>query len=235
MPDYNLEEPSTYITYLDANSLYGVSMSQKLPISNFEWCDDVTEKIVREYDDGEISYVLEVDLHYPKELHDLHNDYPLAPIQYKPDGSKCHKLCLTFEDKKDYIVHIKNLKFYLEQGLVLTKMGRAFKFQLREWLKDWIDINTESRTKAKHDFEKDYFKLMNNAVFGKTMENVRDRVEIKCAFDGVYNKKYNSKSNYHSSKDFKKDDKYFIMMKLETKTVCFDKPIYAGFTILDLS
>ena len=167
----------------------------------FEWCDDVTEKIVREYDDGEISYVLEVDLHYPKELHDLHNDYPLAPIQYKPDGSKCHKLCLTFEDKKDYIVHIKNLKFYLEQGLVLTKMGRAFKFQLREWLKDWIDINTESRTKAKHDFEKDYFKLMNNAVFGKTMENVRDRVEIKCAFDGEYNKKYNSKSNYHSSKD----------------------------------
>ena len=96
-------------------------------------------------------------------------------------------------------------------------------------------MNTKSRTNAKNDFEKDYFKLMNNAVFGKTMENVRDRVEIKCAFDEDYYMKYTSKPNYHSSKDYKKDDKYFMLMKLEKKTVCLDKPIYAGFTILDLS
>lgn len=236
LPDYNPEEQSVYISYLDANNLYGVSMSQKLPINSFEWKYDITEEMIRNYDDkSDVGYVLEVNLHYPKELHDSHNDYPLAPVQYKPKGSICNKLCGTFEDKTDYIVHVKNLKFYLEHGLKLTKISRAVQFKQSNWLKEWIDINTQFRTNAKNDFEKDYFKLMNNAVFGKTMENVRDRIEVKCAFDEKYFKKYASKPNYHSCKDFKNYGKDFMLMKLDKKTVCLDKPIYAGFTILDLS
>lgn len=238
LSDFDENEKSVYISYLDANNLYGEAMSHKLPIRNFQWCNDINEEMIRAYDEiSDNGYVLEVDLHYPKELHDLHNDYPLAPVQYKPLSSVCHKLCGTFEDKKDYIVHIKNLKLYLEQGLKLTKISRAVKFEQTTWLKDWIDLNTDFRKKAKNDFEKDYFKLMNNAVFGKTMENVRDRIEVKCAFDESYYMKYKSKPNYHSCKDFNTEDesKTFMLMKLDKKTVCLDKPIYAGFTILDLS
>ena len=74
------------------------------------------------YDESsDVGYTLEVDLHYPKELHDLHNDYPLAAERYKPNGSFCEKLCGTFYDKKDYIIDIRNLTFYLEKGLVLKK------------------------------------------------------------------------------------------------------------------
>ena len=106
-------------------------------------------------------------------------------------------------------------------------------FNQSAWLKPWIDLNTNFRKVAKNDFEKDYFKLMNNAVFGKTMENVRDRIEIKTAFDETYYRKYVSKPNFHSSKILV-DDK-MTLMKLSKKTVQLNKPIYAGFSILELS
>ena len=212
-------------------------MSSKLPINNFEWVngEDMNNDIIMNYNEekDDIGYVLEVDLEYPKELHDLHNDYPLAPERYTPKGSICHKLCGTFNDKKEYIVHIKNLKLYLELGLKITKIHRAVKFNQSTWLKEWIDLNTNFRKVSKNDFEKDYFKLMNNAVFGKTMENVRDRIELKTAFDEEYYKKYVSKPNFNSSKILV-DDK-MMLMKLDRKTVKLDKPIYAGFSILDLS
>ncbi len=101
---YDNNKKSAYISYLDANNLYGVSMSCKLPINNFEWIngEDINEDIIMNYNEenDDIGYVLEVDLEYPKELHDLHNDYPLAPERYTPKGSICHKLCGTFNDKK---------------------------------------------------------------------------------------------------------------------------------------
>jgi len=237
LSDYNPNEKSTYISYLDANNLYGVSMSCKLPYGEFEWVngDDLSINDIMNYneDTDNKAYVLEVDLEYPNELHDLHNDYPLACEKYQPKGDNCYKLCGTFHDKKDYIVHIKNLQLYLKLGLKLKKINRAIKFSQSSWLKEWIDLNTNFRKIAKNDFEKDYFKLMNNAVFGKTMENVRDRIEIKTAFDDKYFSKYVSKPNFHSSKVLV-DDK-MVLMKLNKKTVQLNKPIYAGFSILELS
>jgi ribosomal protein L31E len=89
----------------------------------------------------------------------------------------------SFYDKKDYIIDIRNLKFYLEKGLALKKINRVVEYKQRKWLKEYIDLNTCLSTKAKNDFEKDYFKLMNNSVFGKTMENVRGRIQVECCLN----------------------------------------------------
>ena len=237
LSDYNPNEKTSYISYLDANNLYGVSMSCKLPYKDFEWVNgnDISINDIMNYneDTDNIGYVLEVDLEYPNELHDLHNDYPLACERHQPKGDNCSKLCGTFYEKNDYKVHIKNLQLYLKLGLKLKKINRAIRFTQSAWLKQWIDLNTNFRKVAKNEFEKDYFKLMNNAVFGKTMENVRDRIEIKTAFDDKYFRKYVSKPNFHSSKTLVEDK--MILMKLNKKIVQLNKPIYAGFSILELS
>ena len=121
----------------------------------------------------------------------------------------------------------------MKHGLKVTKISRGVKFHQSAWLKTWIDLNTNFRKVAKNDFEKDYFKLMNNAVFGKCMENVRDRIEIKTAFDAKYFSKYVSKPNFHSSKILV--DNAMVLLKLNKKTVQLNKPIYAGFSIPELS
>ena len=123
------------------------------------------------------SCILEVDLEYPKSLHDLHSDYPLAPEQIKVN--KVSKLIPNLGDKEKYVVHYKNLKQYLSLGLKLTKIHRGIKFEESLWLEKYIALNTELRTADRNDFEKDFFKLMNNSVFGMTMENIRNRVDIK--------------------------------------------------------
>lgn len=230
LSDYDPNLKTIFISYLDANNLYGWAMSKKLPISGFKWIEPLTEDFIRNYnDDSDLGYTLEVDLHYPKELHDLHNDYPLAPERKKL--GQCEKLCGTFYDKINYVVDIRNLKFYLEKGMKLIKVNRVIQYNCEAWLKPWIDLNTSKRKVAKNDFEKDYFKLMNNSVFGKTMENVRGRIDLKMAFDDDYQKKYQSKPNYKTTTPY--DD--FSIIQLSKTSVKLDKPIYAGFSILDLS
>jgi hypothetical protein len=130
MEDYDKDMDNTFISYLDANNLYGHAMNRPLPYKDFKWVDSISVDTIMNYDEkSDIGYTLEVDLHYPKELHDLHNDYPLAPERYKPEGSFCENLCGTFYDKKDYIIEIRNLKFYLEKGLVLNKINRVVEYK----------------------------------------------------------------------------------------------------------
>lgn len=206
MASYNADLVSSYIMYLDANNLYGGGMSEKLPYSEFEWSDDIqTAEDVLNYENGDNGYFLEVDLGYPEHLHDLHSDYPLAPENLKVSAdmvsdfskdiySKYHegkpvrdetvnKLILNVKDKSNYVVHIRNLKYYLEKGLVLKHVNRCIKFKQSTWLKPWIDFNTEKRKESTSEFHKDLFKLMNNAVFGKTMENVREHVNFELVND----------------------------------------------------
>jgi DNA polymerase III epsilon subunit-like protein len=139
-------------------------------------------------------YTLEVDLEIPQSLHDETNDYPLAPhhknIQEEEISSyskKClkdtntkfmkknRKLCATLEEKKNYVVHIGILQYYISKGAILKKIHRGIKYTQDDWLKTYIDFNTNERSKSTSEAEKSFYKLMNNAVFGKTMENVRDR------------------------------------------------------------
>ena len=163
-------ELSKYIAYLDANNLYGWAMSKALPTHGFKWMEK------NELENWEKhSCILEVDLVYPKSLHDLHSDYPLAPEQI--EVNKVDKLIPNLWNKKKYVIHYENLKQYLSLGLKLTHIG--IKFEESQWLKMYIALNTDLRTTAANEFEKAFFKLMNNSIFGKTMENIRNRVDIK--------------------------------------------------------
>jgi len=115
-------------------------------------------------------------LEYPDELYDFHNDYPLAPENIKV--ITVHKEIPNLNNKKKYVVHYKNLQLNERPGLRITKYHRGIKFYESRWLKKYIDKNTELRTKASNELEKDFFKLMNNSIFGKTMENIRNKVDI---------------------------------------------------------
>ena len=181
MKNYDESKESSYIQYLDANNLYGWAMSQKLPVNDFKWIDDtskINEEIIKNYDgNNDIGYIFEVDVTYPKKLHDIHSDLPFLPKRMKID--KCKKLVCNLLNKKEYVVHIKSLKEALNHGLKFKKVHRIIEFNKKAWLKPYIDMNTELRKVAGNDFEKDFYKLMNNAVFGKTMENIRKHRNIK--------------------------------------------------------
>ena len=152
--DYNENKESSYINYFDANNLYGLSMIQKLPYRNLKWYDKITEQDIINYKNGSTGYILEVDLEYPKELHDLHNDYPLAPevmnvkanmlsekqVEFfkllnkvEPKDEKTSKLILNLNDKEKYVVHIRTLQFYLKHGLKLKKIHRAIKYEQKDF------------------------------------------------------------------------------------------------------
>ena len=172
MKNYDKNKESSYIQYLNASNLYGWAMSQKLPADGFKWTKNMlkfNEEFVKNYDeDSDKGYILEVYAEYPKNLHDLHSALPLLPERMKIN--KCGKFVCNFYDKNNYVVHIRSLKQALNYGLILTKVHRVIQFNQEAWLKEYIDMNTELRKQSKNDFEKDFLKLMNNSVFGKTME-----------------------------------------------------------------
>ena len=179
MKDYNKDKEESFLQYENANNLYGCAMIQPLPVDGFDWVEDLSkidEHFIKNYGE-EVGYILEVDAEYLKNLHDLHSDLPFLLERMKID--KCKKLVFNLYDKKDYIVHIRSLKQALNHGLLLKKVHRVIQFNQKGWLKAYIDMNTELRKQAKNDFEKDFFKLMKNAVLGKTMENVRKYRDIK--------------------------------------------------------
>ena len=175
MPNYNSQQISSYLMYPDANNLYGWAMCKKLPLNGFLWAKDLdkyTSDFIKSYnEDSNIGYLLEVDVSYPKHLHELHRDLPFLPVKEK-------KLLTTLEDKKKYVAHISALKQALSHGLELEKVHRVIMFKQSAWLKPYIDNNIELRQEAKNEFGKDFFKLMNNSVFGKMMENVRGDIEM---------------------------------------------------------
>ena len=145
---------------------------------------------------------------------------------------KCKKLVCNLRNKKKYVVHIRSLKQALNYGLKLKKVHRIIEFNLESWLKPYIDMNTEVRKIAKNDFDKDFFKLMNNAVLGKTMGNVRKHRDIKLVTTDKKRSKLVSEPNYHTM-NFILEDLSIIEMK-RTK-VKMNKPIYLGLSILEIS
>ena len=145
---------------------------------------------------------------------------------------KCEKLVCTIQNKKNYVVHINALKQVLNHGLILKKVHRVIQFNQEAWLKPYIDMNTKLRKEAKNDFEKDFFKLMNNAVFGKTMENVRKHRDIKLVTTDKRRNQLVSEPNYHTTKYFSENLLAIQMKKIKVK---MNKPIYLGMSILDIS
>ena len=222
---FNSNEPSKYIQYLDANNLYGWAMSKPLPTHGFKLMK------TSELETWELhSCILEVDLECPKSCHNLHNDYPLAPKQI--EVNKVCKLIPNLWNKKNYVIHYENLKQYLNLGLKLTHIHRGIKFKESQWLEKYIALNTELRTKAANEFEKDFFKLMNNSVFGKTMENIRNRVDIKLVTDKIKAEKLSAKPNFKHCNIFNED---LVAIHMKKTKLEFNKPVYLGMCILDLS
>ena len=235
MKDFNESELSKFLMYFDANNLYGGAMSEKLPVHNFKW---MSNKEIEKLFNNQIVQVwkktpciLEVDLEYPEELHDLHNDYPLCPERVECDNG-VKKLIPNLRDKNNYVVHYKTLMQYLSLGMKLKKIHRGIKFTESAFLKPYIDKNTKLRAQAKNDFEKDFFKLMNNSVFGKTMENIRNRVNVKLVNTGEQFKKLTAKPNYESRKIFNEN---LVSVHMKKTSLTMNKPVYLGMSILDLS
>ena len=248
LKDYDEEKETSYIQYLDANNLYGWAMCQSLPISDFEWVNTSVDAVLSHPADHNTGYILEVDLEYPKELHDAHDSYPLAPesLKVKTDwmsdyqlnlmngGREVEKLVPNLMNKEKYVVHYRNLQLYTQLGLKITKVHRALKFTQDPWMKSYIELNTGLRKLATTDFEKDLYKLMNNSVFGKTMENLKKRVNVNLlrSSDEVKVKKLVAKPSFNRANVFDND---LVAIHMEKTKIMLNRPTYVGMCVLDLS
>lgn len=238
LPDYNPAIDDVYLMYFDINNQYGWAMSQYLPYGEFKWLpeDEITQLNVSELGDNkDTGYILEVDLETPEYLHDKFSDLPPCPQHGKPPGSKNEKLLATLSNKFEYVIHYRNLKQALALGVKVSKVHRVLSFRQSPWLKSYIDLNTGLRQAAKNDFEKNLFKLMNNAVFGKTMENIRKHSSVKLImnWDGRY-----GAEALVSRPEFKTStiiNEQLVIIELAKSEVYFNKPIYVGMCILDLA
>ena len=234
MKDYDKKKKSSYIQYLHANNLYGKAMTEKFQVRGFRWMNDISkidEDFVKDYNkNNNKGSILDVDIDYPNKLNNLHSDLPFLPERMIINNTK--KLFCNLNDKKNYIVHINVLKQALDHGLKLRKVHRVIEFDQEAWLKEYIDVNTELRKKVTNDFEKDFFKLMNNAVFGKTMENVRKHRDIKLVKTDKKRNKLVSEPNFHTMKLI---DNNLAIIEMKKVKVKMNKPIYLGLSILDIS
>ena len=166
---------------------------------------------------------MEVDLDYPGELHDIHNDYSLAPEKIKIEEEMLppysleikkendikvggiNKLMPNLLPKKNYVVHYRNLKYYSLEGLIFKKVHRILEFKQSAWMKPYIDCNTLKRKEATNEADKNLFILLNDAVYGKIMENMRKRIKIRITTNGKYFLKYASRPTYIGHKTFGKN------------------------------
>jgi hypothetical protein len=250
---YDPTKPSKYLMYVDANNLYGWSMSQPLPTGDFEWMSESEWTNIDwrgQASDQDIGYIVECDLDYPDRLHDSHSDYPLAPERIavetemlsdtqheqqaiycgKAGSTKFNKLIPNLFAKRNYACHYMNLQYYLDHGIELTKVHRVIRFKQSAWLANYISKNSQLRAKARNDFEKDFFKLMNNAVYGKTCENVLKRQNIELVTDAKRAKKLIDKPHCIGFRIFTQNIAAIAMQKL---TSAIDKPTYVGLAVLE--
>ena len=241
------------ILYMDATYLYGHSISQMLPYDGvkmwhgdpdkyWKWLDEISNTS----DDADVGYFLEVDLKYPDNIKEKTKNFPFCPENKKinPDYNngymkkikpekytKSKKLICDWTDKKKYLIHYSMLKFYVRHGKIVEKIHEIISFKQSRLLKKYISFNTQKRNKAKNDFEKDFFKLLVNAAFGKFLENVRNRLEIELIKKDNVKKIIRKRSKLtfngiHESYD--NCDSYTF----KQNQVVMDKAIYVGFAIL---
>src|SRR5437867_4687752 len=254
LPDYDASKPSTYIMYLDANNLYGYAMSEPLPVGGFKFLsfEEIHDlDIMSIAEDSETGYIFDVDLWYPEDLHETHNDYPLAPESFEvsaelhsPYAKELlaklgHKPCRATTKvvpnlctKRNYVVHYRNLQFYIRHGLVVLGVHKVLKFTQRRWLAPYIDFNTQKRKAASSTFEKDFYKLLNNSLFGKTMESLRKRIDVKLVSEQIQAERCIANTAFESFRIINED---ITMIKTRMTKIRWLKPTYIGFFVLELS
>ena len=226
------------LLYIDVNNLYGWSLSQKLPCSDFGWIlnDDVLERLIYELPRMDVNsnfgFIFEVDLITPSELHDKLDQLPPAPIFEMPPDSKVNKLLLHHKDKCNYVIHFRLLQCYILLGVKVSKVHRAIKFQQDHVFMSYIDSNTTKRALATNDFTKSYYKLKNNSLYGKTVENIRKRTNLRLCNTVKKLVTYSSKALFKRSIKITED---LVIATMFKEAICLNRPVYIGQAVLDLS
>ena len=208
-------------------------MINNLPTHRFRWRngeDFTPEKKDELVKKDERGYLLEVDVTDPKELHESHNELSFLVEEMRIGREE--KLVPNLKDKKGCVVHIKAMDQALKHGLKLKKVRRVIEFQQSKWMKAYIMLNTKLRKDAKNEFEKDFFKLINNSVFGKTMENIRNHKDMKLVTSDKKYLKYVMKPNFKDGHPF---SKHLFAVEMGKREITMNKPVYLGQAILDLS
>ena len=251
---YDPEKPSSHLLYLGANNLYGWAMSQPLATGAFRWeedCEQLAKTIADHPADDPEGFILEVDLEYPDDLHNVHNAYLLAAermvVQKKWMSEYEHnllgvglapteveKLVLNLRNKDRYVLHYRNLQLYSSLGMRLTKVHRALRFDQSPRMEPYSRMNTELRKDATSDFEKSLYKLMNNSVFGKTMENLRKRADVKLVRSHEEDKlrRLIASPAFARANIFDDD---LAAIQVHKSNLVLNRPVYVGMSILDLS
>uniref|UniRef100_A0A8D8U0I7 DNA-directed DNA polymerase n=1 Tax=Cacopsylla melanoneura TaxID=428564 RepID=A0A8D8U0I7_9HEMI len=235
--NYNQNLPNIYLTYLDANNLYGYAMIRKHPQKNFKWMTkkelkNIKKNILNLTANSEEGYCLEVDVEYPDHLHDKHNDLPFLAEKKKPPNAKHEKLLTTFDVKKKYICHYLVLKQALQHGLILKKIHRGIKFIQSDFLSKYIHLNTELRRQSTTHIAQNISKLFINSIYGKTCENTRKRVNLKAVTNWKQAVRLIAKPSFQ---DYTILNENVVLIKSTPTKVKLNKPIFLGTTILDQS
>lgn len=242
---FDKNEPNTFLIYLDCVNLYGFAMMQKLPMNDFKYLDEqeiANFNVLNISKNSSVGYILEVDLNYPQNIHDDHSDLPFAAEKFAPLGSRNKKLIANLYAKHCFVIHYRHLQECLKNGLELIKIYKILSFNQDNFLEPYISLNTSLRQRAKSDFEKDFFKKQNNSIFGKTIENKRNQVDVKLVqvWRDEFNKtnklcgaeKYISAPNFNSLSVFSEN---LVAIQMNKTEIILDRPIYLGFSILEIS
>jgi hypothetical protein len=258
LASYDATLPTSHIMYLDATNLYGAAMTRPLPMGDYQWLDEdwlayMHERLVEHQDhqalvDDHYGFALEVDLHYPHHLHDDHSDFPLAPENVVPPADwlspaskklandmnlpkpTCSKLIPHLNDREHYRVHWTALQTYMKYGMVVTKVHKGVLYKHQPWLKDYIRMNTKARQKAQDDVTSKFHKDMNNIIYGKMVEGVRNRVCVKLRSSWKAAKKLVNKPTY---KHHKIIDENLVLVQMQQTQVTLNKLPAVGSAILD--
>lgn len=243
-PTYDATLPKIYLSYWDVNNLYGFAQCLSIPYDDFRWfsegevlCLENEMKINRNQfkqiygQNCPKSIILEVDLSYPDEIHEEHSDFAFC-AEHLETSKNQKKLVCTLNDKEEYIIHFENLIQCLEHGLILTKIHRVIEFSHSPWLKTYIDFNTEKRKSSKSKFEETFWKNNINAHYGKTIERDRKKRDVKLVSSWKSARKYISRPEFKSVTIF---DENLVAIELKKTNLILNKPIYIGFTVLELS
>ena len=253
MPDYRPDLPTSHILYLDCNSLYSRCQTYPLPVGGFRF---LTDKELAEFDvasvsaDSDTGYFIDCDLHYPPHLHDMHNAYPLAPEHLEVDenmlsdtlrlmlevGGVEHrastKLVSNLRDKTHYVTHYRCLQFYLSHGMQLVAVHRVVAFTQRAFMLPFIKFCNDGRKNAQSDFESSLYKLIANAFYGKTVENIRKRANVRLISDPTKLQRAIAKASYKRSLIVNED---LVMVENQRTKITLSKPIAIGCAILEIA
>lgn len=253
---YIPEDPSVYLFGVDATNLYGHCMTFSLPYGQFKWVQgsqsELKDMLLQCEAEASIGYVAEVDLHYPSSLHAETDDFPLAPekipiksgylspysqrlrtkLKLPKQNEKMTKLAPNLFDKQNYVVHYRNLQYYIKRGMVLQQIHCVLSFRQSKWLAPYIFANMNRRKEAKTKFEQDFFKLACNSAYGKFLENQRNRMNVTLV---TTQKKFDDNVCKPTLKSVKVYNKALAGLEMLRPIVVLNRPVYVGFTVLEFA